>query len=233
MIAEDFFRIINNPEDLIHQLVEWGIIQNPSDMRCYSCEGQCNMRIRDRKTYPSISMRCKLCKKEFSLFRNTFFAFEEGQKSALKLPPQKILKIIEYYFEDKTYKKICTLADIKSAKTITDWCNFVRERIHHHLEDQTLGGNGKIVEIDESLMRGRQKYNRGRYLLGDILDLKPANNCRRNNYGERKDGPWVFGMAERNTRNLKMFYVEDRKASTLVPLLRKHVDPQSVIWPDE
>ena len=204
MIAEDFFRIINNPEDLIHQLVEWGIIQNPSDMRCYSCEGQCNMRIRDRKTYPSISMRCKLCKKEFSLFRNTFFAFEEGQKSALKLPP-----------------------------TINDWCNFVRERIHHHLEDQTLGGNGKIVEIDEYLMRGRRKYNRGRYLLGNILDLNPANNCRRNNYGEREDGPWVFGMAERNTRNLKMLYVEDRKASTLVPLLRKHVDPQSVIWPDE
>ena len=30
--------------------------------------------------------------------------------------------------------------------------------------------NGCIVQADESLMRGRRKYNRGRLLIGDVLD---------------------------------------------------------------
>ena len=40
-----------------------------------------------------------------------------------------------------------------------------------------LGGPGCEVQIDETLMRGERKYNRGRYLLGnepveeDLVDL--------------------------------------------------------------
>ena len=47
------------------------------------------------------------------------------------------------------------------------------------------------------------------------------------------DGPWVFGMVEKWIRKVKMFNVPDRKGSTLIPILRKHVHPQSTIWSDE
>ena len=151
----------------------------------------------------------------------------------MRLPFQKVIKIIFYYFEGKTYSEICSLAEVKSVKTIVGWCNFIREHIHYHLQGETLGGHGKIIEIDESLIRARRKYNKGRYLLGDVLDMNPANNSRRNNYGTREDGPWVFGMVEKGTRKLKLFYVEDRKASTLVPILHQNVHPGSTIWSDE
>ena len=151
----------------------------------------------------------------------------------MKLPIQKIIKIIFYFFEGKTYKEICSLTEVKSVKTITDWCNFVRKHIHDHFEGEVLGGNNEIIQIDESLMRGRRKANKGRYLLGNVADPSPANTHRRTNYGDREDGPWVFGMVQKGTRLVKLFYVEDRKASTLVPLLRKHVHQDSTIWSDE
>ena len=43
----------------------------------------------------------------------------------------------------------------------------------------------------------------------------------------------MFGMIESNSRKVKMFYVEDRSAETLIPLLRAHVHPDSTIWSDE
>jgi hypothetical protein len=40
-----------------------------------------------------------------------------------------------------------------------------------------MGGIGKIVQIDESLFRGKRKYNRGRLLLGNTN----VNNVNNNN----------------------------------------------------
>lgn len=232
--TEDFYKLISNDDDLIDQLVEWRIIKSPESTKCYACSGACTLRMRKRKTQATYNLRCKECKNEFSLFKGTFFAFEdENNRTVMRLPIQKVLRIIFYYFEGKTYKEISTLAEVKSVKTITLWCNFVREHIHCHLEKEIIGGDGKIIEIDESLMRGKRKSNKGRYLLGDVLDMNPANNSRKNNYGTREDGPWVFGMVEKGTRKLKLFYVEDRKASTLVPILRQNVHPGSTLWSDE
>ncbi|ORD96482.1 hypothetical protein HERIO_1597 [Hepatospora eriocheir] len=59
-----------------------------------------------------------------------------------------------------------------------------------------------------------------------------GNNIRINNFGNRVDGPWVFRMAEQGSRKVKMFLVEKRDRDTLLPLLLKHVDTQSVIVSD-
>jgi hypothetical protein len=43
-----------------------------------------------------------------------------------------------------------------------------------------MGGIGKIVQIDESLFRGKRKYNRGRLLLGNT-NVNNVNNNNNNN----------------------------------------------------
>ncbi|KAJ6619823.1 hypothetical protein lerEdw1_014913 [Lerista edwardsae] len=76
---------------------------------------------------------------------------------------------------------------------------------------QPMGGPGEIIRIDESLMRGRRKYNRGRLLLGNRAP--PA----RQNYGNRIVGPWIFGMVWKHPngeQELRMFHVLRRNEAT-------------------
>ncbi|ORD97049.1 hypothetical protein HERIO_1067 [Hepatospora eriocheir] len=94
-----------------------------------------------------------------------------------------------------------------------------------------LGGEGKVVQIDESLFRGRRKYNRNRLLLDDFMESLDDARCK-NNYGERVNGPWVFSMAEEGSRKVKMFVVEKRDRDSLPPLLLEHVDKNSIIHGD-
>ena len=147
----------------------------------------------------------------------------------MKLPIEKIIKFIFYYFEGKSLLDLKSLCGISSQNTLVDWTNFVREKTHEYISEDLLGGPDTIVQIDESLMRGRRKNNKGRYLLGDVIDLDPTSNSRRHNYGERENGPWVFGMIQSGTRKMKMFYVPDRKESTLLPILRANIHPETEI----
>ncbi len=65
-----------------------------------------------------------------------------------------------------------------------------------------LGGPNTIVEIDESKFF-HTKYNRGRFT----------------------DSTWVFGMIERGTNNVIMIPVQQRTATTLLPLIIDHIRP--------
>ena len=73
-----------------------------------------------------------------------------------------------------------------------------------------IGGPGVEVEIDESKF-GRQKYNRGRMV----------------------EGHWVFGGTERITGNSFLVEVEKRDAKTLIPIIKKYIRPNSIIYSDE
>ena len=72
-----------------------------------------------------------------------------------------------------------------------------------------IGGPGKMVEIDESKF-GMRKYHKGR----------------------RKDGIWVFGGIERDSKNYFLSSVEDRSAETLTPIIKEHVFPGTTIISD-
>ena len=60
----------------------------------------------------------------------------------------------------------------ESKHVVVDWYSFCRDVCGQYFLDHpvTIGGSGRIVEIDE-LKFGRRKYNRGRVV----------------------DGHWVFG----------------------------------------
>jgi transposase-like protein len=101
---------------------------------------------------------------------------------------------------------------ISSNKTIVYWGSFLREVLYDSIFDNKtpIGGPGTIVEIDESKF-GKRKYNRGR----------------------RVDGQWIFGGVERGTGNCFLVPVEDRKATTLIPIIQEWIQPGSLIISDE
>ena len=85
-----------------------------------------------------------------------------------------------------------------SSPTVTEYYRFFRELVSSSLEDidTRIGGEGIIVEIDESKF-GKRKYNRGHAVEGE---------------GE---GAWVVGGIERSIER-KFFaeIVEKRYAET-------------------
>ena len=96
-------------------------------------------------------------------------------------------------------------------EAIVNWYNYYRDVcamwcINHPIE---LGGEGKVVEIDESkFMHG--KYHRGRY----------------------RDGQWVLGMIERGSLRCVLIPVADRSEATLLPIILRHVLPGTRIITD-
>ncbi|KAK8771236.1 hypothetical protein V5799_025527 [Amblyomma americanum] len=92
-----------------------------------------------------------------------------------------------------------------------------------------MGGPGEVVQVDECLMRGKRKANRGRLLAGDNV---PPH--RQSNYGGVVDrGPWVFGMIWEATKELRLFKVDRRDAATLGALIAANVPPGTTIVSDE
>lgn len=65
-----------------------------------------------------------------------------------------------------------------------------------------LGGEGKVVEIDEAKF-GQRKYNKGRAV----------------------DGQWVFGGIERVSRKIFLVPVEKRDSTTLLKCIKEYIKP--------
>ncbi|KAH8009878.1 hypothetical protein HPB51_021676 [Rhipicephalus microplus] len=92
-----------------------------------------------------------------------------------------------------------------------------------------MGGVGEVVQIDECLLGGRRKANRGRLLTGDSVPSR-----RRNNYGGVSNkGPWIFGMLHVSTKELTLFQVDKRNAATLGSLIARHILPGTTVYSDE
>uniref|UniRef100_A0A2S2PKI3 Uncharacterized protein n=1 Tax=Schizaphis graminum TaxID=13262 RepID=A0A2S2PKI3_SCHGA len=104
---------------------------------------------------------------------------------------------------------VCWLTG-RSNETVVVWYNLCCNACCSIYENlKPLGGQNECVLIDESLLQGKSKYNRGRILLGDhkdpnLTDHNSSNsysdseniapNNRNKNYGIRVEVPWVFGI---------------------------------------
>ena len=92
-----------------------------------------------------------------------------------------------------------------SKKTVVDWSRYCRDLCVYHFEedDIMIGGQGCIVEIDETMVF-RRKYNRGRVLAAG----------------------WLFGGIERREDGEFRCFVRlvyDRSAEHLTHIIRQHV----------
>ena len=99
-----------------------------------------------------------------------------------------------------------------SNRVAVNWYNFFRDVCSQYFLDHpiTIGGPGKIVEIDESKF-GKTKYHRGRHV----------------------DGHWVFGGIERGSRDAFMMVVPDRSKNALMPIIMQYIRPGTTIISDE
>ncbi|CAH0722178.1 unnamed protein product, partial [Brenthis ino] len=137
----------------------------------------------------------------------------------VKVSPEKVV-LLTYAFANKFNQeqaiKETSIDKITSSATVVDWYSYCREVCMISLDEQfetegQIGGLGKIVEIDESLVEKR-KYNRGR----------------------PREGNWILGMIEKDGPGYRLEICPDnkRERNTLFPLIQKHIAPGTEIWTD-
>ena len=124
---------------------------------------------------------------------------------------KKIVKLTYYWVHKIRPETVRRELRINCEETVVDWFNFCREVCSEVIENENvkIGGPGKTVEKDESKF-GKRKYHKGR----------------------RKEGAWVFGGIERESKNCFLTSVPDRSAETLIAKIKKHVFPGTNIISD-
>lgn len=108
-----------------------------------------------------------------------------------------------------------------------------------------MGGINTIVQVDELLMRGKRKYNRGR-LLGADIDTKNVDiddlsdeeepDFNNRNYGKKLTGPWVFGMCQKDKNGVidaRYFIVEKKNRQSFHEVIQNEFEVGTEIHSDE
>lgn len=123
---------------------------------------------------------------------------------------EEVLKFTYWWCQDLDQAHIKHELGI-SSNTAVDWDMFCHETCEVTLENQSekLGGEGKVVQIDEGKF-GKRKYHRG----------------------HRVEGQWVFGGIEDGTRKCVMVAVDKRDENTLLPVIKKWIKPGTLIISD-
>ena len=193
----DFLSSCSTRESTISFLIEKGII---SAERTCICDHQIRPNAQRHK------YRCTLrrCNKEVSVYVNSFFA-------GAKIPCNKVLEIAYFWLSKASATQIATYTGI-SGKTVQAYVGHLQQLTADSLEDEdfVVGGNGIVVEVDETKL-GKRKYNRG----------------------HRVEGVWVFCSVERTLeRKIFVKQLENRNSATLTELILRHIHPGSIIVTD-
>ena len=182
----DVHRITDSLDRTIEWLAACGLLSN-SQLCCNANMGYvARQRCSDGRAW-----YCKYCQKYRSIGTDSFFAGSH-------LPLGQIVELMCWWADIDTKQSIVMKQVGVAAEGIVNWYNYVRDiytmwSIDHPMQ---LGGNGAVVEIDESKFMHR-KYHRGRWT----------------------EGHWVLDLIERDTLNTVLVSIEDRSAQTLLPII--------------
>lgn len=196
-------------------LLQWLATRNLI-MNHYLC-ATCNVATsltQFRRKSDGYMWRCNICKSLKSVRDRSFFG-----KSKLHL--RTLIQFIYCWARDMPQMNCALESGLgpSCTRTTVDWANFCRDVCKQWIEQHpcVIGGlddNGlsKTVEIDESKFFHR-KYHRGLW----------------------REGHWVFGGIERESKKCFLVEVPDRTEATLTPIIRRHILPGTIIisdgWP--
>ena len=179
--------------------------------RCGTCNGDFHLNAYEQSG-DGFRWYCKTWKKRKSIREGSFF-----KESRMSL--HSIIVIMYCWARDIPQKNACEEAGGASPRTIVDWYNFCRDICAQWLENNpmeigglTENGDSIVVEIDESKFFHR-KYHRGQW----------------------RQGHWVFGGIESQSRKCFLVEVPDRRRETLEEKIRQFILPGTHIisdgWP--
>lgn len=191
-------RILKNETRTKNYLIKKKII--PSKKKCTKCR-RISVLDNDQKQY-----RCRysVCLSRVGVFSRSIF---KNTKKGI----DDILQLF-YLYLLKTPIQGITMATGYSSSTICRWTGKLRELVLNNLvrEQRMIGGEGVIVEIDETKL-GKRKYNRGHMV----------------------EGVWcVVGVERTESKRKFVCDVENRNADTLKQIIKDNVIPESIIYTD-
>jgi transposase-like protein len=122
-----------------------------------------------------------------------------------------LLQLMFMWITDTPVVTAAVLTGVSDVTAI-QWYQYYRDVCSRTMLglEQKLGGQGVIVQIDESLMFKRK-----------------------NNIGRVVEQFWVFGMYDLSLRKGYIIHVEDRSAETLLPIIQQWVIAGTTIHSDE
>ena len=192
-----------NNEAAVEFLLDKGILKSTG--LCDRCDKQMNIQIMKTKLDGHV-IRCCKCKATKSVRKGTFL-----ERS--KINAKDFLLFLYFWSNNSSIGQLHAYTGL-SEKTCVEYANFLREIASwkFETEDRKLGGIGHVVQIDESVIY-RAKYNRGHALF------EPTK--------------WIFGMWDVTQEVGACFFVPDRSAETLLPLIKDHILPGTEIHSDQ
>lgn len=207
MLLERLMKL-NDKNSVLEWLSRWRLLRSEPP-KCHRHKK--NMKVHEVRHGFGQVWRCTTCKTDISITRGSLF-------ERLHLEPGTALIIMWSFAQGNTYDEIIrdTQPTPVSSATIASWYKELRSRLIKWMETEPrfsdmIGGPGKNVQIDETLI-GKRKYNVGRQPGGEQF--------------------WVLGMIDEDDQ-LRVFHIENKSASVMIPLIVANVDPQSEVWTDQ
>ncbi|RNA02341.1 transposase [Brachionus plicatilis] len=176
----------------------------PSELYCIKCSNPLKLQPR-KDVVDSYGWRCSKCSTRRSIRTGTFF-------EAFNICLQSILKMIFFWsIQTRQIDQVDFLGI--SRNTIIKFQKLLRIVALKALNKSNfrLGGENKIVEIDESLFV-KVKHFKGKDL--------------------RRRQIWVFGIYERITKRSLFIAVPKRDAYTLLNIIYEYILPDTIIYSD-
>jgi transposase-like protein len=205
------FRMSDQEAEKLFRSLRWP--ETEGEPVCPSCGGVDAYDCRRPNGAPRF--RCRACKKDFSLTSSTLFASH-------KLPLRDYLAAIAIFCDEVKGKAALALSrDLgTSYKTAFVLAHKLREAMAEELKGRTLGGEGKVAEIDGGYFGGYVKPT----------NLKENRKDRRFTYNQSGKRKCVVIVREREGNSLPAVFRTEGQALSFI---RSRVAKGTVVHADE
>lgn len=194
--GEDFF---------IGKMMEIGAIPGEGSLSCRKCSRPNRMVVlRKTKQGTKYFWYCSGCKKRFSIYCGTIFEKCNDKK--------KLLQLLVLFLH-KSSNDLAVKTTRFSHSCVSDNYHKFSKIISEIMASRPpllIGGEGHIVQIDESCI-SKRKYNRGHRMANQM---------------------WLFGGIDTTTKKCFFFDVARRNRATLLPLICDNIALGTEIWSD-